>query len=111
MLDKADVYIKNVSFQGLNAFRRFPDGRYDSKVDIDSGSETMIPLQGTDISLVINTPAEKDLKDCPILVKSDVDLEVMFSRTNSNWSIKIVPNDLPPGVPTTVNVDVGATGQ
>jgi hypothetical protein len=93
MADRADVYVRNGltgSIQGdIHVTRKLPDGSSDFDTAIAYGNEEQIS------------------KDCPFKVKSDVDLAVSCSRTDSNWAIKIVPNELPPDVPTTVNVNLG----
>jgi hypothetical protein len=110
MADRADFYVRNVLADDINVIRKLPDGSIDLETDIASGDEEMIPLQGTDVSLIINAPEGMDIKDCPVKVKSDVDLDVSCSRTDSNWNVKIVPNDLPPDTPTSVNMTMGDDG-
>jgi hypothetical protein len=107
MANRADFLIKNVLTDDITVFRKTPDGSIDFDITIANGNEEMIPIAGPEVSLVINAPEWVDTKDCPIKVKSYVDLEVLYSRTDSNWAIKIIPNDLPPDVPTTVNVTLG----
>jgi len=110
MANRADVYVKNVLTDNINVIRKLPDGTIDLNTSIANGDEEGVHLAGPEVSLIINAPEGKDIKDCHVKVKSDVDLAVSHSRTDSNWAIKIVPNDLPPDVPTTVNVDVGESG-
>jgi len=111
MADRADVYVRNGltgSIQGdIHVTRKLPDGSSDLDITIANGNEEMIHLPGPEVSLVIDAPEGVDSKDCPFKVKSGVDLAVSCSRTDSNWAIKIVPNELPPDVPTTVNVNLG----
>jgi hypothetical protein len=112
MANQADVYVKN-SFEdniNINLIPKLPDGSTDPAVIIVAGNEEKIPLQGTDASLIINGPEGMDTNECSIKVASDVDLAVSHSRTHSNWTIKIVPNNLRNNTPTTVNVDVGEKG-
>ena len=107
MADRADVYVKNVFTDSINVIRRLPDGTGDLETVVASGNEEMVHLPETKVSLEINSPVEVDIKDHRIKVKSDVDLAVTHSRTDSNWTLSIVPNDLPADVPTTVNIEVG----
>ena len=107
MADRADVFVKNVLAGNINVIRKLPDGSSDLEVTIANGNEEQIHLASPEVSLLINAPKRVDTKDCPFNVKSDVDLAVSCSRTHSNWTVQIVPNDLPPDSPTTVNVTVG----
>ena len=107
MADQADVYIKNALTEAIYAVRYLSGVSSDLDITIASGDEEKILLPGTDVYLVITAPRGIDIKESSILVKSDMDLEVSCSRTNSNWKIQIMPNSLPPEVPTTVNITVG----
>jgi hypothetical protein len=107
MADRADVYIKNVLVDDINVIRKLPDGSSDLEITIATGNEEMVHLPGPEVSLAINAPEGVDTKDCPFIVKSGVDLAVSCSRTDSNWGMNIVPNELPPEVPLTVNITVG----
>ncbi len=111
MANRADVYVKNKltgSIQGnINVIRKLPDGSSDLDVTITYGNEEMVHLSTPDVSLLIYAPQGVDTRDCPVKVKSDVDLAVACSRTDSNWTMNIVPNELGPITPTTVNVDLG----
>lgn len=64
-------------------------------------------VPGPEVALHISPPEGVDIRDCPIQVKSDVDLSVVYSRSKSCWVINIVPSDLPPTAPATTNVNVG----
>jgi hypothetical protein len=107
MADNADVYVRNVLTDDINVVRKNPDGEIDITITIAKGNEEKIFLASPEVSLVINGPEGMDTKECPVKVKSEVDLAVTHSRTDSNWTIKIVPNDLRPSTPTTVNIDIG----
>lgn len=109
MAEQADVYIKNNLEDSLSVIRKLPDGSSDLNITIAAGNEEQIYLAGTDVSLIVGAPEGVDTKDHPFVVKSGLDLAVSHSRTDSNWTIKIIPNDLPPEVPTTVNITVGGT--
>lgn len=111
MANRADAYVKNVLTGNINVMRKLPDGTIDLEVSVAPGIEEMVPLPSPEISLVVNAPSGMDIKYCRMNVKSDVDLAVACSRTNSNWAMNIIPNDLPPDIPTTLNVEVGTTGQ
>jgi hypothetical protein len=110
MANRADIYVKNGLTDNINVVRKLPDGSVDLDTTVAAGSEEMLHLPDTDVSLLISSPEGMDTKECPVKVKSGVDLAVTHSRTGSNWVINIVPNDLPSDVPTTVNVDVGESG-
>lgn len=111
MAEQADVYVKHLLAgvtDDINVIRRLQDGSIDLEVTIAKWGEESINLNGTDVSLTIQAPASLDIMEHPIEVRSDVDLGVSCSRTNANWILKIIPNSLPPGAPTDVNVHVGA---
>lgn len=115
MADKADVYVTNLLENDVNVFRKLPDGASDlDTVVAGKDGETVhtekIILQGTDVSLEINAPQGMDIKGCPFMATSDVDLAVSHSRTDSFWTAQIVPNDLPPEAPTSVNITLGPEG-
>ena len=110
MADQADVYVNNQFTDAVHVVRYLPRGGSDLEVTILSGNEEKILLPGTDVYLVINAPGGVDIKNHKIIVTTGLDLAVSCSRTNSNWTIQIIPNSLPPEVPTTVNVEIGAGG-
>jgi len=109
MAEQADVFVKNLFEDDINVIRKLPDGATDMNSTVSKGEEDRFYLAGTDVSLTIGVPKGVDLKGHPIMVRSDVDLAVLCSRTDSNWTIQIVPNDLSPDTPTTVNITAGGT--
>lgn len=111
MADQADVYIKNMFAEGISAIRKLPDGSCDLELTISSGDEQLIYLGGADTSLVINAPSGVDIINCLFTARTGIDLVVLCSRTDSNWKIKIIPNDLPPDSPTTVLITIGGGGE
>jgi len=109
MANKADVIVRNVFFDSVQVVRTVPDGTNDLDVSLDMGVQEKIILPDTETALSILAPDGLDVKEAPIKVKSDVDLNVSHSRTNSSWTFKIEPNDLPPDTPTSVNITLGDT--
>lgn len=108
MAEQADAYVKNeFTDKTIVVIRNLAGGGSDPAVTIDSGEQEQFYLGGTDVSLTINAPEGMDTKECTFKVQSDVDLDVSCSRTDSNWTLKIEPNSLPPDTPTTVNVNLG----
>jgi hypothetical protein len=109
MANQAKFRINNKSETSIDvqAKRILPDGNSDIEKTIAQYDSKEIDLPSTDVSLVIDIPGVTDTKLYYLKAKSDVDLEILCSRTNANWIIKIVPNELPTGIPTTVNVDLG----
>lgn len=107
MANQADVYIKNELLEKIHFSRKLPDGSSDLDDVIAAGEVERIYLPGPDVSLVIDAPRSMDIKTCPIKAKSDVDLHILCSRTYSNWTIKIIPNGLPPHTPTSVHITIG----
>ena len=107
MIEQADFYVNNSFDTVVQVSRKLADGSIDLNIGIDPGKTERVPVQGTDVSLVIEAPAGIDIKECFLRSRAEVDLTVLFSRTDSHWEINIVPNDLEPEAPTTVNVNVG----
>ena len=107
MIEQADFYVNNSFQMAVQVSRKLPDGSTDLNVGVDPGNTRKVPIQGTDVSLVIEAPSGIDIKECFLRSRAEVDLAVLFSRTDSYWKINIVPNDLEPEAPTTVNVNVG----
>jgi hypothetical protein len=107
MADQAYVYVRNNLTGSINATRMLPDGSTASTTTINNANREKITLLGPEEWVVVTAPAGVDTKNCIISVKSDVDLETLSSRSDSNWTIKIVPNELPPDTPTDVNITLG----
>ena len=107
MADQADVYVKNNFTGTIDAVRYLGSGASDLEITIPSGSEERILLSGTDTYIVIKAPTGVDTKFHWGKLKADLDMTMTFSRTDSTWKVQIVPNSLPPEVPTTVNIRLG----
>jgi len=109
MADRADVTVTNVfpeTGNSINVARKVEE-TIDFETTIPVNGEEMINLPGPEASLIIHAPDGVDIKERKIHVHSDVDLAVTCSRTASTWTLAIIQNDLPPDVPTTINVSVG----
>jgi len=107
MADQADVYVKNNFAAAIDAVRFLGTGGSDLEITIPGGSEERILLSGTDAYIVIHAPTGIDTKFHWGKLRADLDMAMTSSRTDSTWKVKIVPNSLPPEVPTTVNIRVG----
>jgi len=107
MANRADFFVRNYLEDNITLTRQLPNNTDEMALKVLPKDQEQIHLPDPEVSLVISAPKGVDTKDCPLLIKSDVDLSVTHSRTTSNWIIRIIPNELPPTVPTTVNVDVG----
>jgi hypothetical protein len=109
MANKADVTVKNTMKDQaeIKAFRKLQDGSSDLDTTIAYHKDHQIHLPTPDESLVISAPDGKETKDYFVIMKSDVDMEIVYSRSKANWTFKIIPNELPPDTPTTVNVEIG----
>jgi hypothetical protein len=109
MAENAEVIVKNrLRVEGdVKVSRKLPDGKTDFNAAIAWHKKGKVVLPDPDVSLIIAAPAGMDTRDCPITVLSDVDLIINYSRSKSFWQMRIDPNDLPPQVPTTVNVNIG----
>ncbi len=107
MADRADANVKNCLTQDIRMVRRLPDGSTDMEAVIANGNTERIHLPDPDVSLVIFGPEGVDTKTCHAKVTADVDLAVAHSRSNSNWTISIVANSLPPDSPSDINIEVG----
>jgi hypothetical protein len=108
MAEQADAFVKNTFDSDIVVTRILPDESSEDNT-IGSGKEKRFPLLVSEESLIINAPEGKDTENLHITVRSSIiDLKVRHSTTN--WTLRIIPNDLPPEVPTTVNVSVGDPG-
>lgn len=109
MANNAYVNVKNVFSDNVtvNVTCRLQDGTIDQDVDILQNETKQVQLASPEVTLVLKAPEGMDLRDCLLKVKTDVDVETIHSRTDSNWAFKIIPNTIPPDIPTTMNVTVG----
>lgn len=109
MANNASVNVENVFSDSvtINVQRMLQDGSVDLNVTIPQNEARQINLPNTDVKLVIAAPQGMDLCNCNLKVQTDVDLDNNYSRTDGTWTLQIIPNNLPPDVPTTVNVTVG----
>lgn len=108
MINKADVFVRNEWVDGVEVTRMIhQDETSDLNITIARQNEEKIILPSLTTSLIINAPAGHDIKNCPIEMKSDVDMELLYSRTHHRLTIKVLPNDLTEEIPTTMNVTLG----
>jgi len=107
MAKQINVYVKNVLTGDIHLLRKLPGGKSDLAATIARGSKKKILLSGPGKSLVIYAPAGMDTRECPLNVRSDVNLDVLCSRTDSTWTIRIEPGDLSSGESKAVNVTIG----
>jgi hypothetical protein len=109
MIEQADFYVRNNLTNGsINVARKLSNSSTEYETTIAVGTEKRILLQSTDVYMVISAPIQvQDLKTCPIKVRAGVDLSLLVSRTDRCWTLQILPNNLDPEAPTTVNVSVG----
>jgi hypothetical protein len=111
MAEQANIFVKNLFTNPISIHRKLANGNYDLDLSINHGDEGEIFLPDTTVALVIKAPTGVDTKNSPITVKSSIiDLGVLCSQVEENWLIRIIENKLPPEVPTTVNITVGADG-
>jgi hypothetical protein len=107
MAEQINVYVNNALREDIHLLRKLSNGKSDLAATIGRGNKKKIFLSGPGKSLVIYAPAGMDTKECPLNVRSDVNLAVLCSRTDSTWAIQIEPGDLSPGEPKAVNVTIG----
>lgn len=108
MPSSANINIKNIFSGNIRVLHLDPNIGVDLEASIPHGKIERFHLRGDGESLIIQPPMGADIKDCDLMVKSDVDLAVSHSRTNSNWKIEIAPNDLPFDAPVhAVDVFIG----
>ena len=110
MANYADVLVKNEiknESKSINVTRKLQNGTVDFSTVISQGGQEQINLASPEVSMVIDVLEGLDLKEYWVSVKAAVDLETIYSRTNSNWTFKIIPNELEPDIPTTVNISLG----
>jgi hypothetical protein len=107
MANRADVLVKNkVQGKDVKVERILPDN-LDYETILTSNGQEEINMEDTNVELVINAPGGIDPKLFGVSLDSAVDMEMRYSRTDGNWTFKIVPNQLDPEVPTTVNIEIG----
>ena len=106
MAEQADVFVKNnFETEDISVKRILPNGS-DTNTTIGHGNEVKFALLVSEESLIITLPTGEAPEDWPLKVRSSIiDLAVLPS--SGKWNITIIPNSLPPEVPTTVNVGVG----
>ena len=108
MIYKADVTVRNAWDYVIDVTRMINQGETsDLNTTIAPQNQETINLPSLTTSLVISAPGGQETKECPVKVKSDVDLELLYYRSHSRWNLRILPNDLPEDVPTTMNVTIG----
>ncbi len=107
MAERADVYVRNTLKENIKVQRSLSGGGRDSEQAVPGGKKGRIQLSNPEVGMMIETPGREETKNCFIKMRSDVDLDVSYSRTRSRWLFKISPNDLPPDAPTSVTVEVG----
>jgi hypothetical protein len=109
MANQADVNVKNVFNDNvtINVKRVLQGGTCDLEVNIAKGEAQEINLPSPEVKLEVTVPGEVEFRNCLLKIKTDVDLETIYSRTEGKWTTRIIPNDLPPDTPTTVNYTVG----
>jgi hypothetical protein len=111
MSDQANFHVRNLFRKDdINVIPEMPDGSKGEEVTIPPKDENKLPILDMDAALIIKCPKGKNTNLCFIKVKPDVDLVVSLLRSDTNWTLKIVPNNARNKTPTTVNVDVGEEG-
>lgn len=113
MANQAEVYVTNQLQGNIKVIRNLKEGDKnlnDLDIPVTFGVKERIPLPGPEAFLIIHPPLEMKLEDCWLKVKSKVDLTILCSLSNSNWTIKLKSNALGSDLPTTVNVTVGTNG-
>ena len=101
MADQADVYVNNLSNKGEVIVQR--NNSPDSSICQGDVMGFLAFLKGE--ILTITPPVGVD--ENSVKYQSMIDLDLVCSRTNSNWVVKIKENNLPQDAPTTVNVTIG----
>lgn len=109
MANNTDVTVKNMLMDPatINVTRYPMENVQDVDLRIEKDLSDEINIPDTQTVLKIQAPEGKDLKKCYIRVKSGVDMEIIQSRTDACWTLKIIPNDLPQDAPQSTNVIVG----
>jgi len=112
MAEEADVFIKNRIGEQITVTRTYQGGSTPTPIadENEEGFLKLVPEQ----SLVIEIPKERDMNENPLIITTRItDLRVSCSTdaTVNRWVITIFPNDLPPEVPTTVNITAGGVGE
>jgi hypothetical protein len=105
MAEQADVYVKNNLADSINVIRKLQDGTSDLDIPIANGAVKKVLLAGPEVWLIIKAPGGST-QGYRVVVRSGI-IDLAVSSSTDRWRMRIIPNDLPPEVPTTVNVDVG----
>jgi hypothetical protein len=58
--------------------------------------------------MTVKLPSGMHTEDCPFSVSNEELLG--WSTMDNHWTVEIIPNNVPPNSPTTVNIDLGDPG-
>lgn len=106
MAEQADVFVKNnFVTEDITVKRILPD-EIVTTTTIGYGGEVKFPLLVPEESLIIIQPEGKNPEEWALKVRSSI-IDLAVSPSSNQWRVRIIPNELPPEVPTTVNVTVG----
>lgn len=106
MAEQADVYVKNLCTDDIQAARYcLPGDNKDLDISITNGNQEMVFLVRTETYLVIKPPSGVITQSCLFSVSNEELLS--WETMDDQWKVEIKDNTLLPEAPTTVNVDVG----
>ena len=109
MADQADVYVKNNLTAPIGVVRYcLPGGNGDLDISVAGGNEEMIYLVRSQTYMTVKLPSGMHTEDCPFSVSNEELLG--WSTMDNHWTVEIIPNNVPPNSPTTVNIDLGDPG-
>ena len=74
MPNQADVNVENQLADDITVVRQLENGTNDVNESVVNDSVTSVNLPSTDVLLVITPQEGVNLSECPLKVKSDVDL-------------------------------------
>ncbi len=110
MIYSADIYIKNYLCDAITVSREQNGHGVDMTFILDGGDHNRIPLLGPESSLTINAPEGLDARYCSVKMRSDFDIELKYLGTESKWTVRILPNELPPYVGPLVYIAISEDG-
>ncbi len=110
MADRADVFVRNMIGEDKDVVVTHTDqgGPSDTTIEYrdEKGFQNVMPEH----SLTVKIPDGMDMSEHPLKVVTSI-TDMRISCSQNKWEINIFPNDLPPDVPTTVNITASGVGE
>ena len=107
MSNQTDVTITNRLSGDIIVALRQPDGGIALQETITQTNEVKVNLADLSVSLDITGPEGVDYDKCPVVISSEIPMNLKHYRTTRKWTLKISPNETQPNLPHTVKVTLG----